>query len=295
MKVKKTAKQINKKKWERMKLILEKLKEKPMSMAEIEHLIHWSMRQRRTLHNYMEELIALDLVIRNSETGVYELFENKRVFQSRDDYEVSLKHSRCLMLSTKEKQRLDQINPFMALDLLVFRYVGSSQGLDENNVLLDPQLGGDLDDQCLIQHIRTGYYEVYLLMQKYRQNMDEMGFSKIPHFPKLDSQFEFQDQSAMGIVSKAAILRDISVREAHVENNLAKDESMYQSELKEGNLEEKPLYSLAERKRMCELHDLRDLLVGKLYFIINNVIHGTPLKGSCDCCPVNKITIKPKS
>jgi predicted transcriptional regulator len=299
MKMQKTAKQINEQKWKRMKLILEKLKEKPLSMAEIKQLIYEKSITdkivKRSLHNYIDELIALGLVSRNLEAGVYELLENKKVFQSRDDYEISLKHSKCLMISTREKQRLDQINPFMALDLLVFRYVGSSQGLDENNVLLDPQLGDDLDDKHLMQHIRTGYYDLFLLMQKYCQIMDEMGFSKIPRFPKLGSQFEFQDPSTMGIVSKAAMLRDISVREAHVENVIAKDEDMYLSDIKERNLERKPLYSSEERKRLRELYDIRDLLVGKLYFIINIVIHGTPLSGSCDCCPGRRITIKPKS
>jgi hypothetical protein len=299
MKTQKTAKQINEQKWKRLKLILEKLKEKPLSMAEIKQLIYEKSTidkiATRSLHNYVDELIAIDLVSRNSEAGVYELLENKKVFQSKDDYEISLRHSKCLMISTREKQRLDQINPFMALDLLVFRYVGSSQGLDENNVFLNPQLGGDLDDKHLMQHIRTGYYDVYLLMQNYRQIMDEMGFSKIPRFPKLDSQFEFQDPSANGIVSKAAMLGDISVREAHVENVIAKDEDMYLSDIKERNLEQKPLYSSEERKRLRELHDIRDLLVGKLYFIVNTVIHGTPLRGSCDCCPDNRITIKPKS
>jgi hypothetical protein len=299
MKTQKTAKQINEQKWKRMKLILEKLKEEPLSMAGIQQLIYGKFTTdkivKRSLHNYIDELIALGLVSRNLEAGVYELLENKRIFQSRDDYEISLRHSKCLMISTREKKRLDQIDPFMALDLLVFRYVGSSQGLDENNVLLDPQLSDDLDDQHLIQHIRTGYYDVYLLMQKYHQIMDEMGFSKIPHFPKLDSQFEFQGSSAMGVVSKAAMLGDISVREAHVENVIAKDEDMYLSDIKERNLEQKSLYSSEERKKLRELHDIRDLLVGKLYFLINNVIHGTPLRGSCNSCPDNRITIKSKS
>jgi len=96
-------------------------------------------------------------------------------------------------------------------------------------------------------------------------------------------------------VSKTATLQNDNVRRAHVEGELAFDEEMYQSDLKEKGLLQKPLYSPQERKRAKELLDLRDLLVGKIYAIINEVRNGSPLRGNCDSCPDRRITVKDKS
>ena len=253
----KTAKEINERKWRRMRLIMDKLKEKPMSSSEIEQLFSKSASDKivkRSVQNYMAELIGLGLALYNSEAGAYELAENKKVFQSKHDYDIALKHSRYLTLSTSDKQRLDQTDPYLALDLLVYH--------DKEN--------RDIDDQCLFQHIKTGYYEVYSLLQKYRKIMDARGYSKYPHFPKLpklDSHFDFTDLCPWEMVAEAALLQNKEKRE------------------KAGN----------ERKQAKELLDLRDLLVGKLYGIVNDVRNGIPLQGYCDSCPDRRVTIKSKS
>lgn len=221
----KTAKELNEQKWKRMNLIMEKFKEKPMSTVEIEQLISGKAQVdkivKRSVQNYMAELIALGLVHHNSEAGVYELADSKQVFQSEYDYNIALKHSKLLTLSTSENQRLDQMNPYSALDLLAY----------------DDKENRDIDDQCLSQHIRTGYYELHLLLQKYRKT----------------------------------------------------------SYLKEKGLQLEPLYSPKERKQVKEFQDLRDLLVGKISSIVNDVRHFIPLQGFCDCCPHRRITIKGKS
>lgn len=100
----KTAKQINEQKWRRMRLILDKLEEKPMSTSEIEQLFSKSAGDKivkRSVQNYMAELIALGLVFYNSEDGIYELLENKKVFQNRHNYEIALKHSEKLLPALK--------------------------------------------------------------------------------------------------------------------------------------------------------------------------------------------------
>lgn len=101
----------------------------------------------------------------------------KKVFKSKHDYDLALKHSKNLVFSTSEKQRFDQMDPFLALDLLAFHDVN--------------KLCPDVDDECFVQHLRTGYQkDVYVLMQKYRQLMDETGFSRYPGFPKHFSSFK---------------------------------------------------------------------------------------------------------
>ena len=221
----KTAKELNEQKWKRMNLIMEKFKEKPMSTVEIEQLISGKAQVdkivKRSVQNYMAELIALGLVHHNSEAGVYELADSKQVFQSEYDRDIALKHSKLLTLSTSEKQRLDQMNPYSALDLLAY----------------DDKENRDVDDQCLSQHIRTGYYELYLLLQKYRK-------TSCP---------------------------------------------------KEKGFQLEPLSSPEERKQVKEFKDLRDLLVGKIYSIVDDVRHFIPLQGFCDRCPHRRITIKGKS
>jgi len=258
----------------RMKTVIQALKEGNKTYTELLKLGVPEKTLDRILKDYLE---YFGLAWKD---GVYWVwYENKKVFQSKHDYDIALKHSRYLTLSTSDKQRLDQSNPYLALDLLVYH--------DKEN--------RDVDDQCLFQHIKTGYYEVYSLLQKYRKIMDARGYSEHPHFPKLHSHFEFTHRSPWEMVAEVALLQDEEKRERHVEGEIAGDEYMYSSDLKERGLPEKPLCSPEERKRAKELLDLRDLLVGKIYAIVNEVRNGIPLQGYCDSCPDRRVTIKSKS
>ena len=201
----------------------------------------------------MAELVALGFVTYDPKAKIYGLAGTmKKVFQSKHDYNLALKHSKNLVFSTSEKQRFDQMDPFLALDLLAFHDVNT--------------LCPDVDNECFVQHLRTGYFnDVYVLMQKYRKLMDETGFSKYPGFPKHFSSFEEVFGSAAApqeLVSRAA---------AH-----------------------KEAPHTAEGK-VKEIEDLRNLLVGKIYSIVNDVANGVPLRGYCEYCPDRKVTIKSKS
>jgi hypothetical protein len=224
----KPAREITAQKCCRMNIIRERLKEKPMPSREICSIVFRSSFNRselRTIQNYLTELIDLNLISYDPSSDVYSSNENKIVFQSKHDYDIALKHSRLLVFSTSDKQRLDQMDHYAALELLVHQ--------DKENV--------DVDDQCLLQHVKTGYYELFSLLDEYRKKINEMGFSVSISLLKLERTFP---------------------------------ERIDQERIKE------------------ELVDLRDLLVGKIYSIVNDVRNGIPLQGSCDCCPGLKITIK---
>lgn len=221
--------EINQQKWSRMKLIIEELKKQPTSISDIEKLFGNKVG-RRTLQNYLLELKALGLVAFDETQSSYQWTESRQVY-SKTDYQLSLEHSKLLVLSSQdntkddENMRLDSWDPFYAVDLIVFSDITTS---------------ANLKDKCLYQHIRTGYPETYGLMEKYRGILDKLGYSESPGIPKLESFFR----------------------------------------------------SETIPKELKEAIELRNLLVGKLYFIVEQVKHGIPLKGFCDCCPRLHVSVQ---
>jgi hypothetical protein len=222
----------------RMKPVIQALREGNKTYSELSGLGVPEKTLDRILKDYLE---YLGLAEKKGRYWVW--YEHKRVFQSKHDYSIALEHSRKLTLSTDDNLRLDQSNPYLALDLLVYNK--------------------DINDQCLLQHIKTGYYELFSLLQKYRKMMDDKGFSKESHFPKILSSYFDSVDSSMELFSAAISLQDKDKREGHIED-----------------------------EKLKELLDLRDLLVGKIYAIVYAVNHGEPLLGYCDFCPNRNVTIK---
>jgi hypothetical protein len=224
--------QINQQKWSRMKRIIEELKKQPMSISDIEKLFDNKVG-RRTLQNYMLELKALGLVAYDGQ--LYQWIESRQVY-SKTDFELALRHSKLLVLSYQDKSqsmddndllRQDAMDPFLAVDLIVFS---------------DIETTAKLKDKCLYQHIRTGYPEMFALMEKYRGILDKLGYSKEPHMPKIGMFFEREWETIP--------------------------------------------------KELKEAIELRNVLAGKLYFIVEQVKHGIPLKGFCDCCPRLHVSVQ---
>jgi hypothetical protein len=281
-----TASQINEQKWKRMRLILDKLKEKnPMSGDEIEQLICGKSQAdkivKRSVQNYLAELRALGLIVHDLKAGIYQLAESKKVFQSKHDYEIALNHSRRLVLSRKDSQRLDQMSPNAALDLLVF---GRARALGSER---------DVDNECLVQHLRTGYYrEVYALMERYRQLMDETGLSKIPSIPKFSlSGLTWAEQSHMVGVEENISERDLA-RALFEDAKTAANKIRIQ--VNPFPSTDTPEYVYVTKTKMQEIIDLRDLLIGRIYSTAKDVVNGIPLQGYCKHCPDLKITILDK-
>jgi predicted transcriptional regulator len=231
----KPAKQINAQKWQRMKLILKELSEKPLTSNDITKLVFKTAANRsdiRTIQNYLAELIGLELISYDSANGVYSSNKNKIVFQSKEDYEIALKHSQLLVLTTKDRQGLDSIEPFFELRRLTFSE--------------DYRL--DVEDERFLQHLKTGYYDIIQLMEKYKQRFKELGLN-----PNYDHSPKYLEE----------LLNPSRVSEN--EKRVRQDQ---------------------------ELLDMRDLLIGRIYSLVDRVKHGIPLEGSCDACPGRYFSVK---
>lgn len=97
--------------------------------------------------------------------------ENKQVFQSKADYELALKHSKNVILTTSEKQGLDQTSIIAVLNELAF--------FEDNEEAFRKRWVSDyyFDRKYLLQHIKTGYPEILRLIQKYRELEIKQSFS----------------------------------------------------------------------------------------------------------------------
>ena len=274
---KRTMSEITQEKWRKMRLIKEKLEEKPMALAEIEELLYKGKAgviQRRTLLNYLAELKAIGDIDYDANARLYQSPYSKKLFKSKHEYDVALKHSKNLTLTTKEKQRFDCMDPFLTVDILTFH---------------DTRTDPDVDDECFLQHLKTGYYEkVYQLLEEHQRLMIKAGYSKHSSFPKLFRNCDvFSGETPQEILSQASVMTNAETRKGFVDNEIDSEEDLAMQMIREKGLRK----TFKVDKKTRELWDLRALLVGKIYSIVNEVKNGIPLQGYCNCCPDRKIAI----
>jgi len=223
----------------------------------------------RMVQYYLRELCELDIAVYDAEAKAYKLKRlQKIVFESKADYEIALKHSRKLLLSDKEKQRFDLINPHTAILMLAFpegvRFDSGVSGFGEIVI-------SGWEEPELLQHLKTGYFEDFWLpLQKYRKMIKESDFpdlsetkpprSPVPPFiPKFGTP-EYEE---------------------------------WRKHLKaEEERERERRRKFLSSPEIKQLKDLEMYLIGKLYTLMRSVEHGIPLAGYCDLCPHLRITIK---
>ena len=131
---------------------------------------------------------------------------------------------------------------------------------------------------------------VYIFLEKYRKLMDKTGFSKSQGFPKIGLSDIFSSQTPQEMVGHASTMKDSTTRDTYVRSEIESEEQLWTSMMKEKAFSAS--YGISKETR--GLYDLRALLVGKIYSIVNDVINYIPLQGYCDHCPDRKITIKDK-
>jgi hypothetical protein len=158
-------KRINEIKWKRMRCILDKLKKGPLNPNEISNLLFTKKTTKtdaRTIQNYMKELIALGLVNRDENLGVYAL--DKVVFQSRHDYDIALEHSK-LIVATPEELKNQAECQFNGCGLDGYSSL-QIQKLLLKDEKIPVTLYGEYDGYFL-QHIKTGYPDITTLIKRY--------------------------------------------------------------------------------------------------------------------------------
>lgn len=267
----KSMSEINALKRSRMSHIMEKLKQQSMTLGEIleslvkTKLINNKKSSKRSVQNYLAELRAIGVV--SCSSGTYRLAEHERqVFKSKHDYQIAVAHSKHLFFSDEREntQRFDHTNPYLAIDLLVYE--------PERNA----------DDFAILQHLKTGYPDIYANLQKYRRLMDETVLSKRTCLPKLGGGFDFDDDKCF---------LQQSVQPVLVASSKMIDDRVI--EFQSGTLGVNDIIAKVPASKVKEILNLRDLLVGRVYgHLMNAVRNGIPLRGYCDFCPNKEITIK---
>lgn len=275
--------EINELKWSRMRHIIEKLKQQPMTFEQIfenlqkTELIKDDRIGKRSVQNYIAELRAIGIASYDSSSGIYKFAEHeKQVFESKHDYQIALAHSKKLLFSSEKEntQRFDHTNPYLAIDLLAY----------------EPER--DADDFAILQHLKTGYPETYEVLCKYRQLMDETGLSKITCLPKLGGGIDFDDDEEHFLEFGDGLPKPSSNEPIQEKLSATVDETM---EFESGTLGDDDIVARVPASRVKEILNLRDLLVGRIFGqIMNTVRNGTPLKGSCEFCSNKKVTIREK-
>jgi hypothetical protein len=269
-----------------MRFIIEKLKQRSMTTDEIfnslrqANLIKEDRIGKRSVQNYLAELHAIGVVSLDPSSGIYGHAENeKQVFESKHDYQIALTHSKNLLFSNDKENtlRLDHTNPYLAVDILAY------------------ESERDADDFAMLQHLKTGYPDVYVVLQKYHQLMDETGLSKRACLPKLSSGTDFGDAEHGKLFLKfnSGLPKrpDNEPFPATLPNTLDNEVMEFNS----GTLGVDEIIAKVPASKVKEILDLRDLLVGRIYYnIMNAVRNGTPLRGNCDFCPNRSVAIREK-
>jgi len=253
----------------RLARIISLLKKRDYTPTE---LIKETRFPKKSVYRYIEELRIMKLIESEDDKIVWS--ENKKVFQSKHDYDLAANHSRNLILSTREKRGLDHIHPLKVLDLLAF----------------EPDR--DPDYQSLVQHFETGYFQdIYERMEKYRRIMDETGLSEAPGLPKLFSPDELLPNET-GTLTDEESISSMKFEKPIPSEFPAKEDSFAIDVNSMVMGSQSPNIKYVRKTKYKELIDLRDLLVGRIQSVILDVIEGVPLRGYCDRCPDRKITIK---
>ncbi len=270
-------------KWRRMLYILEQLRQQPLTLDKIVEsltkgkLLRQNVIGRRSIQNYMEELCAIKVVSLDSTSGNYRLVENdKQVFESKHDYQIALTHSKNLLFSNDREntQRFDHINAYLAIDLLVF----------------EPER--DADDFAIMQHLRTGYPEIYEILSNYHRLMDQTGLSKRGCLPKLNGDIDFFDSDRHFFKISDNSETDQDENQNYTGKDVTADTIIAFSS---GCLGDERITIPVKASIVKEISDLRDSAVVKIYgHLMNAVRNGTPLKGTCDFCP-RGVNIKGKT
>ena len=198
---------------------------------------------QRMAQNYLRELCELGVLIYDEENGVYKpATVEKMSFNNRREYELALEHSKRLLFTQpdSEFQRYDLMSPWTVIDILA--------GLNQSALREE--------DQCFLEHLKWGYPEIYINLEKYRESAIKLGHSPLDMSPSFRGIFDLELNRG------------------------------FQSQ------EERDKFYAENRREIEEFKNLREQLIGEIYNIMGAVKHGIPLKGHCKYCPHLHLTIK---
>ena len=280
----KTAMAQNMQKWKRLKKIKGALKVSSYSIAELEKIVFGNQNDRnnrRTMQNYLQELVQIEDIYLDQKTGNYVSRESRQTYASKADYDLAITHSHDIFFYKYGKRGFEVDMPYFCdeettLLQLIFLEEDKKrmrqedeEGDNENRAIINEdsnnssnwypksmhtcELGEHSDYQYsfvyLLQHIKTGYPEIFILMKELKQFLASRGVT-----------------SGYIIHKSAGLIENIPGIP--------------------------PLKLNDEEKHAFE--DIVDSLVAKLRRLTRDVVDKIPLLGYCDGCPTSRITIRDK-
>lgn len=238
----------------------------------------------KSVYRYIEELRVLKLV--TLEDNKVKWSENKQVFPSKADHELALAHSQDILgldgiaqtLSFTEAERIFKKLAFFEENRKIWQKrndaVFDALGEEYSKEKLYGEVDWNRNQARLLQHIKTGYPEIFVLLEKYKQMAIEYGLK--PSLAVLKGKVTYRI-----VPSKTPVKPVESIGFNDMDDDIP-------NKLIFDKLERK----LTEKEKR-DLEDITDFFAGKFMRLIQDVRDRNPLVGHCDGCL--KITIKDAS
>jgi hypothetical protein len=167
----KKMREIRTTKWMRMRRIKTAINDHPCSIKEILQL--FKNVSRMTINNYLRELIGISDIVYDEDYRLYNLPERskKREFQTKNDYDLALQHSRDLLFSKGAGSvqwypiGFDNTSPWIAVTNII-----NGEDYPLKNYIRTGEMQYDRFSDFR-QHLKTGYNDIFLLLSKVREKM----------------------------------------------------------------------------------------------------------------------------
>jgi hypothetical protein len=275
---------------------------KRASLEDISRLPQLAKLGERQIRNYMYDLEALGLVVYNKASRSWVLGSVvKREFASKADYELALKHSKNLLFSTKGTELFDEWIPETWAWHLAY-------GADQHEIL-----------KLLNEHLKTGYFEIYTLIEKYRRIFTGLTPEKLKEYevvPRPITVEEFYKKPELLL----ALTREEGQGQGKIRVGISELKGVVTAEeappppprdpvplfVDDASLKAererhpeyynwKPRVRINNLPRTPEEQELAKKIAEKLSLLMVMVRQGTPLNGECYACPHKHITVKDES
>lgn len=283
----------------------------------------------RKAERILEFLQNVNLV--EEKDGNWVWSERKTSFSTKHEYDIAMRHSKLLVLSSSDHQGLDQMNPWAAVRLIAFNY----DQPDEPSEGYDPA-------PLLVEHLKSGYFkEFWLPMLEYRGLQDKHHFPIRGNSP-LGGAYNLEDleqntsSTALAKTKASRVYyRDkdtpAPLKNVNTSEQLAKEilgekpnvvpypggfpgvmhdnSSDWTPEERAYHIRAQAYYEEASAKHKQEIKELSkristvpkddidkageliDHLMGQLSGIVMRVRQGIPLTGGCSACPTRSVKI----
>jgi len=278
----------------------------PYSLSEmIEEFKDKKGFSKKQIHRMNDCLIALER-IRKREDGRYEIYRDWQIFETKEEYDVKLKHSEILLASIIHRSELawrDSLIMEKARTIPVITVCSTTVNI--NNI-----------NKYLLQHLERGYPDIYSLYRKIEEDAKKLEEREGEFTEKIRRYFvdrgfeiveDLQNQHNGKHVAKdiyrevrlllekglenpeLKVLENGAILDENTDLTISKNPNIYE-EIKEAIREVLGLREVREafdREKEVRTRYNNTLLrfSREVELLALKVLSGEPLKGFCDICP----------